>query len=290
MRYQIRHHTSYQYDQAVYLKPHLIRLRPRSDCWHRVEQFAIALQPEPQGTSAFLDLDGNCPIQVWFSAPTQALTITITSTLETYIDNPFAYVLEPWALTLPFDYPQSLLQQLQPYLQFTAIYPDPAAIALAQEIYQAVDGNLLAFLNQLQQRIYQDCQYLVRDTGASWPAGITWSRKEGSCRDFAVLFMEVCRAMGLATRFVSGYQEGDLDLALWELHAWVEVYLPGAGWRGYDPTHGLVVADRHIALAASALPSYTAPVTGAITPVRSIIETGKPPVARLETQLQIQSL
>lgn len=290
MRYQIRHHTSYRYDQAVYLKPHLIRLRPRSDCWHTLEQFAIAIHPEPQGISTYLDLDGNCPVQAWFTTPTESLDIEITSTVETHIDNPFAYLLEPWATTLPFDYPQSLLQQLQPYLQPAASSLDPAAIALAQEIDQEVEGNLLAFLNLLQQRIYQGCEYLVRDTGTAWPAGITWGRRQGSCRDFAVLFMEVCRAVGLATRFVSGYQEGDPDLELWELHAWVEVYLPGGGWRGYDPTHGLVVADRHIALAASAIPSYTAPVTGAITPVRSIIETGKPPVSKMETQLRIEQI
>jgi len=290
LRYQIRHHTSYRYDQAVYLKPQLIRLRPRSDCWQTLERFAIAIEPKPQEISSYLDLDGNCPIKAWFTTPTESLVVEINATIETHIDNPFAYLLEPWAINLPLDYPQSLLQQLQPYLQPTATSLDPAAIALAQEIYWEVEGNLLGFLGQLQQRIYNECGYLVRDTGSPWPPGITWVHKQGSCRDFALLFMEVCRSVGLAARFVSGYQEGDQGLELWELHAWVEVYLPGGGWRGYDPTHGLVVADRHIALVASAIPSYTAPMTGEITQVRSIVETGNPPVSKLETAVQIQQI
>ncbi len=120
----------------------------------------------------------------------------------------------------------------------------------------------------LNQLIYQDCEYITRETGKPYPAGITWERKQGSCRDFAVLFMEVSRAIGIAARFVSGYQEGDKNQQNRDLHAWVEVYLPGAGWRGYDPTLGLVVSDRHIPLAASAIPNYTAAVDGSITPVQ----------------------
>jgi transglutaminase-like putative cysteine protease len=100
--------------------------------------------------------------------------------------------------------------------------------------------------------------------------------------------MEVCRAMGLAARFVSGYQEGDLDQDERHLHAWVEVYLPGGGWRGYDPTHGLAIADRHMALVASAVPSYASPIVGAITPVKSAIETGKPPESKMEAHISIQ--
>jgi transglutaminase-like putative cysteine protease len=190
-------------------------------------------------------------------------------------------------MKLPIDYPSSLLTQLQPYLKSYGFTTNPVAVQLAQEIADEVKGNTLSFLNTLNERIYQDCEHIVRETGEAWQAELTWNAKRGSCRDFAVLFMEVCRAMGLATRFVSGYQEGDLDQDERHLHAWVEVYLPGGGWRGYDPTHGLAIADRHIALVASPVPSYASPIVGAITPVKSAIETGKPPESKMEAHVSI---
>ncbi|HEY9299906.1 MAG TPA: transglutaminase family protein, partial [Phormidium sp.] len=187
--------------------------------------------------------------------------------VETFRENPFDYIIEPYALKLPIDYPTSLLTQLSPYLQRE--FPgnvDPIATQIAQEIWFATSGQTTIFLSKLNQHIYENCNYLVRETGEPLPAGITWNQKSGSCRDFVVLFMEVCRAVGLAARFVSGYQEGDLYQKERDLHAWVEVYLPGAGWRGYDPTHGLAVSDRHIALVASAFPNYTAPISGSFSP------------------------
>ena len=129
-------------------------------------------------------------------------------------------------------------------------------------------NNTLDFLFALNQRIYQDCEYIIRETGKPYPAGMTWRRKKGSCRDYTVLFMEVCRAVGIAARFVSGYQEGDAQQQNRDLHAWVEVYLPGGGWRGYDPTLGLVISDRHIPLAASAIPELAAAVEGFVIPIK----------------------
>ncbi|VEP14590.1 conserved hypothetical protein [Hyella patelloides LEGE 07179] len=206
---------------------------------------------------------------MWFNSPTEQLSIQVLSQVTTSDDNPFNYLLEPWATTVPFDYPSSLLRQLQPYLQPYSFIPDSKALELAQEILSATQGNTVDYIFALNQLIYQDCEYITRETGKPYPAGITWERKQGSCRDFTVLFMEVCRAVGIAARFVSGYQEGDRNQQSRDLHAWVEIYLPGAGWRGYDPTLGLVVSDRHIPLAASAIPSYTAPIEGLVTPVKS---------------------
>ena len=96
--------------------------------------------------------------------------------------------------------------------------------------------------------------------------------------------------MGLAARFVSGYEVGDPETPQWELHAWAEVYLPGAGWRGYDPTHGLAVGDRHIALVASAIPAYCAPVLGEVTPDRPFVETGKSVQSSLTSTVKIEAL
>lgn len=272
MRYQISHTTTYTYSESVRLQPHLVRLLPRSDSWQTVQSLSLQVMPIALQQSHITDLDGNHLVKLWFEPDlqTQSLQVQILAQVETHKANPFEYLLEPWALQLPIDYPASLLYQLQPYLSGQQVgYSaslDPTAIELAQALWLEVSGDPIQFLTLLNQRIYKSCAYVIRETGVPQLPGITWSTKSGSCRDYAVLFMEVCRAIGLAARFVSGYQEGDPGSAELYLHAWAEVYLPGAGWRGYDPTHGLVVGDRHIALAASAISHYAAPITGAITP------------------------
>ncbi len=261
MAYQIIHTTTYNYSQSVDLTPHLLRLRPRSDVFQSLHSFEIDVFPQPQGQSHFLDLEGNNLIQLWFTEPTEKLSIKVSSQVETYCNNPFNYLLEPWAAQLPIlDYPLSMFTHLQPYLQPDNC--DPIITQLAQEIWQTVEGNTISFLSTLNQHIHQTCQYTIRETGDPFPAGITWKQQLGSCRDLAVVWMAACRTMGLATRFVSGYQEGDVSDPERHLHAWAEVYLPGAGWRGYDPTQGLAVSDRHIALVASVHPRHAAPISG----------------------------
>ena len=290
MLYQISHQTTYTYNQPVLLKPHILRLRPRCDNWQKLHDFSLLVAPQPQGNSEFSDLDGNNLTKLWFTTPTERLSLQILAKVETYQTNPFNYLLEPWASQLPFDYPSSLLERLKPYLQFYSFVPDSLALELAQEISQEVRGNTIAFLSTLNQLIYEKCDYITRETGQPWQAGITWRKKQGSCRDLTILFMEVCRSIGLAARFVSGYQEGDPDQQERDLHAWAEVYLPGAGWRGYDPTHGLAVSDRHIALAASALPNYTAPVAGSTSPVKFLPESDRSVTSGMEAQILINIL
>lgn len=287
MLYHLHHQTIYTYNQSVYVKPHLIRLRPRCNGWQQLRNFTLTLKPDPKHLAQIQDLDGNSVISAWFAHPTQQLIIDIMAEVETHLDNPFTFLLEPWALHLPFDYPQSLLSQLQPYLQPYRGFLNPIALELAQDLLHEVNGETLTFLSTLNQRIYETCDYLTRETGDPMEAGITWKKKAGSCRDFSVLFMDVCRAIGLPARFVSGYQEGDADTEQFDLHAWVEVYLPGGGWRGYDPTHGLAVGDRHIALVASANPAYAAPVTGTVTPVKAVLETGQPVESKMEAHISI---
>jgi len=275
LRYQISHTTTYTYSQAVTLQPHLIRLKPRSDAAQTVQMFSLMVSPIPVQQSPIVDLDGNSLIKVWFPPEAaNSLNVQVLSQVETHRSNPFDYLLEPWAIHLPIDYPSSLLKQLQPYLEGQNLKysgaVDPIALQLAQEISQEVDAAATNFLTKLNDRIYQNCKYTVRETGEPQPPGLTWTTKLGSCRDFAVLFVEVCRAIGLAARFVSGYQEGDLDRDDRHLHAWAEVYLPGAGWRGYDPTQGAAVADRHIALVSSADSGYAAPISGSFKQVGGV--------------------
>lgn len=286
MDYQITHQITYTYARPVVLDAHLLQLRPRCDVAQSLRRFRLEIDPVPRQLTENIDLDGNSVLKVRFpETETAQLVIRATSEVETRRTNPFDYLLELWAAALPIDYPATLWHQLQPYLsgQFagglhTAI--DPVASQLAQEIWLATDGDVVSFLSTLNQQINQTCGYSLRETGTAYPAGITWSKQSGSCRDYAVLFMEVCRAAGLASRFVSGYQRSDPEADL-HLHAWAEVYLPGAGWRGYDPTNGVAVADHHIALVATPTAKQSAPVIGGL-------KLGVP--SEMQYQLDIQVL
>lgn len=265
MRFHICHDTSYTYDLPAVLQPHIIRLRPRSDVAQQLREFQITVQPEPSSRSSLVDLEGNNLLHLWFDeAPVPQLKIRTEFEIETYRTNPFDYLAEPWAANFPLDYPSALAISLQPYLVPHPYAIDGEVVYLAQSVLHEVGGNISYFLTTLAQRIAQDCQYQVREVGAPLPAGITWRQRKGSCRDFTVLYMAACQAVGLAARFVSGYEAGDPDKDQHDLHAWAEVYVPGGGWRGMDPTYGVAVGDRHIALVASPFPQAAAPVSGKV--------------------------
>jgi transglutaminase-like putative cysteine protease len=265
MKYAITHATTYRYDNPVLLDPHILRLQPRTDGFHHLQQYAAQVAPTPLGQTTLLDAEGNLLTRCWWGdEPINHLEIIVTSRVETLCDNPFNYLLEPWATKLPIDYPTALMGHLSPYLsadRLGSLVADPVASQLAQDIAHKSNWNTVSFLTELTQLINQQLGYQVRESGDPMPPSITWSQKSGSCRDFVMLFMAVCRAVGLAARFVSGYEAGNPDYEQM-LHAWAEVYLPGAGWRGYDPTMGIAVCDRHVAIAASGWPRYAAPVTG----------------------------
>lgn len=267
MRYTIRHLTRYRYQQPVTLQSHTLRLRPRSDGAQHLTRFTLEVTPTPQQQTPIVDTDGNSTIGLWFAPdPVEQLEIITTAEVTTCRPNAFDYLAEPWATTLPIDYPTTRRAALLPYLDSASSPIAPGVIELAHTISHQVEGNIGFFLTALASHIYKTCEYTVRPTGNPWPAGVTLAQKLGSCRDFAVVFMEACRAVGLAARFVSGYEEGDPAHPNRDLHAWAEVYVPGGGWRGFDPTHGLAVSDRHIALVASPFPAQTLPVSGTTQP------------------------
>ncbi len=270
--YRITHTTHYHYTQPVELKPHTLRLCPRSDGSQWLRSFQLNLSPDSTQHSYFLDAQGNTCTHVTFKAPVTSWTIRSVSGVETTRSNPFDYLSEPWAVNLPINYPVVLAASLAPYVNqpFGARAIAPAVIDYAQSLEAEVSGHVGYFLMQLTQRIPQLCDYQQRLTGDPYPPGVTLQKKSGTCRDYAVLFVAICRAVGLAARFVSGYQEGDLETAAHDLHAWAEVYVPGGGWRGFDPTLGLVVADAHIAIAAAASHHQSAPVTGQMKTNQSV--------------------
>ncbi len=272
------HITRYRYSREVFLEPHVIRLCPRGDPGQRLLSFSIDVDPVPAGMSGSLDAEGNSVVWSWFGGTTETLTVSTRFVAETLRSAPFDYILPSAdAGRLPVPYTRQEQPILAPYL---ATEPTPGAAAFAEEIAAEADGDVQAFLLTLTDRIYRLCEVIVRDEGDPYPADQTLTDARGSCRDLAVLFVACCRHAGVAARFVSGYQEGDPDTENREMHAWAEACIPGGGWRGYDPTHGLVVADRHVAVAASAVPAGAAPVSGSLR--------GTGATARMEAEIDLE--
>jgi transglutaminase-like putative cysteine protease len=259
--FRTRHLTRLDYSRAVFLEPLTVRLRPRSDCTQRLLDFDMHVEPAPTGRSECLGAEGNTETLLWFEGHHASLTITATSTVETLRANPFDHIVtEPHALRLPMDYPGGLGVALEAHRRPSA--PSSEVNEFAQSTLRDCDGQTQSFLSTLTSRIWETFEKTVREEGAPQPPSQTLARRSGACRDLTVLFMDTCRALGLAARFVSGYHEGDPDEPENHLHAWAEVYLLGGGWRGFDPTLGLAVADRHVALAAGIDSEGAAPTTG----------------------------
>ena len=261
MLFHVTHITEFRYSHPVFLEPHRVQLRPRHDSWQRLLDFDMRVEPAPAGLSTCMELDGNESDRLWFNGLQKGLTITTKFTVETLRTNPFDYVLDPAGLRLPVVYDEEVSAALAPYRDRAS--SESQVVDFAESIAEEVDRETAPFLSILTNRIQGRSKIILRRRGDPWPPSRTLTQGRGACRDLAVLMMDACRAMGLAARFVSGYQEADPARTERELHAWVEVYLPGAGWRGYDPTGGLAVSDGHVALAAGAIPRATAPTSGA---------------------------
>jgi transglutaminase-like putative cysteine protease len=197
------------------------------------------------------------------------------------LNNPFNYLItDQQVLRLPAKYNKENRQAMAPYLFRPE--PDGAVDELAQRLLAESDDNTLSFLYHMTDTLHRDIQQVVRLVGEALPPGKTLRRKEGACRDLAVLFIDLCRSLGVASRFVSGYKFDPGSKDSFELHAWAEVFLPGAGWRGYDPSLGLAVADSHIALASGPGPAEAAAVTGTFR--------GSDVLASLKYQVRIENL
>lgn len=260
MRIDIRHRTEYQFDAPVFLEPHVVRLRPRGDASQRLLSYELTIDPEPTVRAENFDLDGNVVTQAWFDGTTGHLTVETLATVETLVTDPFRFLLDEPARTLPDVYPARLRSQLAAYRKAQEALAAPVA-EFAAGVAADVSGRLDEFPRLLTRRLQRDHRIEPRPEGPPLPAETTLKERRGACRDLAVLFMECCQAAGLAARFVSGYAHVD-EATDHELHAWCEVYVPGGGWRGFDPTTGLAVADRHVAVAAAAEPVRAAPVAG----------------------------
>jgi transglutaminase-like putative cysteine protease len=261
MKFKITHQIQYTYSREVFVEPTILRLKPRDDFSQKLENFQMVLTPAPSGRSEGLDLYNNPVTLFWHTAELAKWEASTSFTIETLLNNPFNYLItDQQVLKLPAKYSKENRQALAPYLFRPE--PDGAVDELAQRLLTESDDNTLSFLYHMTDNLHRDFNQVVRLVGEALPPGKTLRRKEGACRDLTVLFIDLCRSLGIAARFVSGYKYDPDSKDSFELHAWAEVFLPGAGWRGYDPSLGLAVADTHIALASGPGHAEAGAVTG----------------------------
>lgn len=268
----IRHYTSYEYDRAVNLSPHIFRLRPAPHCRTPILSYSMKIVPENHFINWQQDPFGNYQARVVFPEKTTRLTFDVEVIADMVVINPFDFFIEKTAEQFPFDYGHQLKKELLPY--FEVKENGPLLKSFIEKIDLKRKINTIDFLVELNQIVWKNTRYTVRLEPGIQTCEETLSLKSGSCRDSGWLLVQLFRHLGLAARFVSGYliqlkaDQKALDgpsgteVDFTDLHAWCEVYLPGAGWVGLDATSGLLAGEGHIPLSCTPDPVSAAPVTG----------------------------
>ncbi len=261
----IFHRLEYTYEQEVSLGPQLIYLYPKQDRYCEIVELHTEILPRPSKVSTHIDAEGNTQQIAVFEHTSNFLIVELQAKLKLEDFNPFDFYYVPKeAHKLPMKYNADQRKVLGPYLLSETI---PAEIILlSNDLLSKSNGFTSAFLMEVNNYIFSEYTYEIREEGNAHLPAFTLQQKKGSCRDFAVLFSAICQAQGLATRFTSGYYFGHSPVQAPDqshnLHAWVEVYLPGGGWRGYDPTQNEVVCGNHVALATSYDLNLVSPLSG----------------------------
>lgn len=269
----VNHCTTCKYDRQVSLGPQVVRLRPAPHCRTTILSYSLNVFPPNHLIYWQQDPYSNFLARLIFPEKTRELVTEVDLIAELSPVNPFDYVLEPSAESYPFQYSPSLARDLQPYRVL-----QPAGELLRRFLDDARGETYptVGFLVNLNRRVRDEIGYVVRLEPGIQNCEETLSLRTGSCRDSAWLLVQVLRHLGLAARFVSGYliqlapDESPLETTNGsskdsiDLHAWAEVYLPGAGWIGFDPTSGLLAAEGHIPLACAPDASDAAPITGSV--------------------------
>ena len=262
------HLSRYDYSQAVSFAPHALYLRPRETSRQRLHNFDLTIHPTARRIATTDPLD-NALDWAFFTPGELATRLEFRSELmvETLDTNPFDFFLKPTALNFPFAYEAAELIALAPCLALRI--DTPVALLhnwLAQRL-PAPPTDTVAFLTALNGAVHQALNYNRRDEPGIQSAATTLALGSGSCRDYAVFLIELCRLRGLAARFVSGYlyeppPPGGTNPVPSAMHAWTEVYLPGAGWRGLDPTRGIFCDDAFVPVAHAAVAESVNPIQG----------------------------
>ncbi len=281
MKKKIIHKLSYSYESLVSLNEHLICLKPRSNCFQKLYKFELKVFPDTHSVFSLVSANGDDIFRVGFTEPTKSLIIEAESEIETQNHPNIYQIKNDYDLSLPFKI-DSNNSSLNGFVLgwFPNGQHDPAAIKIAQEALVGIENNVLEFLSQLIELIKDRVKYTPRHLGPAWTSGRTLSERVGSCRDLAILLMETCRSVGIPSRFVSGYQFMDQPSEKYELHAWTEVFIPGFGWRGFDPSGGGLINEKYISLASSSQSEFVSPVRGSFV--------GKPNMkSELKWEIQI---
>jgi uncharacterized protein (DUF2126 family)/transglutaminase-like putative cysteine protease len=290
IRVALEHRTTYRFDRPVTVHPHVVRLRPAPHCRTPITAYSLTVGPEQHFLNWQQDAFGNHLARLVFPERTRELSITVDLVADMTVVNPFDFFLEEYAERYPFAYPAGVRADLEPYLRPVDEAPaGQGAGPLVRDWIAALgpvpDGGraIVDFLVDVNQRVQRDVAYSVRmEPGVQTPDD-TLRKALGSCRDSAWLLVSLLRELGLAARFVSGYlvqlapdvvPHPDDPLAgpagptadFTDLHAWTEVYIPGAGWIGMDPTSGLLAGEGHIPLSATPHPATSAPISGSTDP------------------------
>lgn len=271
----LKHLTEYRYDRPVWLGPQLVRLRPAPHCRSRILSYALRVEPQEHFINWQQDPFANYQARLVFQQLARRLEVTVDLVVELAVYNPFDFFLEPQAEQIPFRYEINLARDLAPYLAAEPLTPR------LEQYLKSIDctpRSTVEFLVTLNRRLQQDIAYRIRlEPGVQTPEQ-TLTSGSGSCRDSTWLMVQLLRHLGLAARFVSGYSlqiepevatpsgSTGTDVDSPDLHAWCEVFLPGAGWIGMDPTSGLFAGEGHIPLACTPEPSRAAPVEGEVGP------------------------
>ena len=267
----LNHVTHYTYDRLVNLGPQVIRLRPAPHCRSKIISYSLKVEPADHYINWQQDPFANYQGRLVFEKKTREFKVTVDLVVEMAVYNPFDFFLEPAAEKYPFKYENLLAQELAPYL---------AADHLTKRLRACLaridrkKRRTIDFLVAVNQMVHQDISYLIRMEPGVQSPDETLKLGSGSCRDSAWLMVQLLRYCGLAARFVSGYLiqlkpdvksldgPSGTEVDFTDLHAWCEVYLPGAGWVGLDATSGLLAGEGHIALACTPQPSGAAPIEG----------------------------
>jgi transglutaminase-like putative cysteine protease len=262
-RYKILHRTYYNFPTTVLLEAHTLRLRPRVGHELRIESSSLKVEP-PATLRWQRDVEDNAVAIATFDTITSQLMIESEVIIQHFDETPLDFLVADYALNYPFCYTAEDQVVLEPYLQLAGSPAGQLMVDWLASIWRT--GEILqsySLLQRLTSRIHENFAYSSREEPGVQTPLQTLTYKTGSCRDFASLFMATARSLGLAARFVSGYLNtlgATIDYGA--THAWAEVYLPGAGWKGFDPTVGDIVGKNHIAVAVARLPESVSPVEG----------------------------
>jgi len=273
-RIEIRHTTRYGFDSPVRLGPHALLLRPREGHDLRIASSLLDILPRAELTWRRDLYDNVLAIAVFGNEPSPELVIESRVEVELYETTPLNFIVEAHALGFPFSYRREERTALGPYLE--PIYADHPRVADWLAPYRQVPRGTQTFaiLDHMNRRIHAEFTYAKREEEGVQTPSETLRLGTGSCRDLATLLLETCRRLGIAARFVSGYVHGPVsEIGGAATHAWIEVYLPGAGWKGFDPTTSTIVGPDHIPVAVHRRPEAIPPVAGTFTGPAGVAST-----------------